>query len=298
MLPGVLDHLGPGRRFGAKAPRRQPGAGRAGPRCQGPLPAAGGPVPGPDGGLGHHGGDGGYPFGRPGGPGPVKGHKDQLQPHPGPAVITSHPGIVAPAAGVRQAPGPVATHGAARRGQGAGTRARPHPRWRPSLLCSSGISWPGRGACFTSCPGVGVPAPGTQARTLVIPSGTRSTWVCRRHEVSRWRRPGRAERARREKVRLAAAEMTGAGASDREFARRSRVPRMSGTDHSTSCLSRRRTERHPGSSSTEWTAIRSRRTSARCRGCAEWKTWRPCPSSRPRWPSSRRRPRSETNPDR
>jgi transposase len=36
-----------------------------------------------------------------------------------------------------------------------------------------------------------------------------------------------AERARREKVRLAAAEMTGAGASDREIARRFRVSRMS-----------------------------------------------------------------------
>ena len=37
---------------------------------------------------------------------------------------------------------------------------------------------------------------------------------------------GAAERARREKVRLAAAEMTGAGASDREAARRFRVSRM------------------------------------------------------------------------
>ena len=36
-----------------------------------------------------------------------------------------------------------------------------------------------------------------------------------------------AERARREKVRLAAAEMMGAGASDREVARRFRVSRMS-----------------------------------------------------------------------
>jgi Homeodomain-like domain-containing protein len=35
-----------------------------------------------------------------------------------------------------------------------------------------------------------------------------------------------AERARREKVRLAAAELTEAGASDREIARRFRVPRM------------------------------------------------------------------------
>jgi hypothetical protein len=36
-----------------------------------------------------------------------------------------------------------------------------------------------------------------------------------------------AERARREKVRLAAAEMTQAGASDREIARHFRVSRMS-----------------------------------------------------------------------
>jgi hypothetical protein len=104
VLLGVLYHLGPGRRFGAKALRHQPGAGGAGPRGQGPLPAAGGPVPGPYGGLGQGGGDSGYPFERSRGPGPVQGHKDQLQPHPGPAVITSHPGIVAPAAGIGQAP--------------------------------------------------------------------------------------------------------------------------------------------------------------------------------------------------
>ena len=98
-------HLGPGRRFGAKAPRRQPGAGRAGPRGQGPRPAAGGPVPGPDGGLGHHRGGSGHPCEGPGGPGPVQGQKGQLQLQPGLAVIASHPGIVAPAAGVRKAPG-------------------------------------------------------------------------------------------------------------------------------------------------------------------------------------------------
>jgi hypothetical protein len=59
-------------------------------------------VPGPDGGLGHDGSDGGYPFERPRGPGPVKGQKGQLQLQPGLGVITSHPGIAAPAAGVRQ----------------------------------------------------------------------------------------------------------------------------------------------------------------------------------------------------
>jgi hypothetical protein len=41
----------------------------------------------------------------PGGPGPVQGQKNQLQLQPGLAVIASHPGIVAPAAGVRKAPG-------------------------------------------------------------------------------------------------------------------------------------------------------------------------------------------------
>ena len=39
--------LGPGRRFRAKAPRRQPEASSACPRCQGSPRAAGSPVPGP-----------------------------------------------------------------------------------------------------------------------------------------------------------------------------------------------------------------------------------------------------------
>ena len=47
------------------------------------------------------------------------------------------------------------------------------------------------------------------------------------YEVSRWRRADAAERARREQVRLAAAEMIEAGASDREVAKRFRVSRMS-----------------------------------------------------------------------
>jgi hypothetical protein len=51
--------------------------------------------------------------------------------------------------------------------------------------------------------------------------------LCRGHEVS----PDgggltAGERARREQVRLAAAELTGAGVSDREVARRFRVRRM------------------------------------------------------------------------
>jgi hypothetical protein len=45
VLLGVLYHLGPGRRFGAEAPRRQRGAGGACPRGQGPLPAAQCPAP-------------------------------------------------------------------------------------------------------------------------------------------------------------------------------------------------------------------------------------------------------------
>ena len=174
VLPGVLYYLGPGRRFGAKAPRHQPGAGRAGPRCHGPLPAAGGPVPGPDGGLGHNGGDCGYPFERPRGPGPVKGQKDQL--HPGPAVITSHPGIVAPAAGVRQAPGlPLPGRcrpaGSGRRysGPAASALAPVAHLFRRHLLAGP------RGPRHLLVPGAEVPAPGTQARTLVIPSGTSST---------------------------------------------------------------------------------------------------------------------------
>jgi len=48
----------------------------------------------------------------------------------------------------------------------------------PSLICSTGISWQGYGARVTSCSPVRkYPAPGTQARTLVIPSTTSSTRV-------------------------------------------------------------------------------------------------------------------------
>jgi hypothetical protein len=50
------------------------------------------------------------PGSRTGGPGPVQGQKNQLELRPGPAVIASHPGIAAPAAGVRQAPGLQAEH--------------------------------------------------------------------------------------------------------------------------------------------------------------------------------------------
>ena len=72
LLLDVLFRLGPGRRFGAKAPRHQPEASCTGPRGQGPPPAPGGPVPGPDSSLGNNGDDRGHPFERPRGPGPSR----------------------------------------------------------------------------------------------------------------------------------------------------------------------------------------------------------------------------------
>ena len=72
LLPPDTFHLGPGRRFRAKAPRHQPRASSACPRRQGPLPALGGPVPGPDSSLGNNRRDRGHPSGRPRGPGPVQ----------------------------------------------------------------------------------------------------------------------------------------------------------------------------------------------------------------------------------
>ena len=50
--------------------------------------------------------------------------------------------------------------------------------------------------------------------------------VCRVYEVSRWWRLDVAERARREQVRLAAAELIEAGVFDREVAKRFQVSRM------------------------------------------------------------------------
>jgi hypothetical protein len=71
-----------------------------------------------------------------------------------------------------------------RRYRPAGGRAAPTLRSgrirasAPSLICSSGISRQGCEARVTSCSPVRkYPAPGTQARTLVIPSTTSSTWV-------------------------------------------------------------------------------------------------------------------------
>jgi hypothetical protein len=99
LLPHVLLHLGRGRRFRAKAPRHQPEASSACPLGQGPLPAPGGPVPGP-GGLGNDGSDKGHPPGRSRGPPPVQEPQGR-PPHLGPAVITSHPAIVAPCGSTR-----------------------------------------------------------------------------------------------------------------------------------------------------------------------------------------------------
>ena len=95
-------------RAGASVPR---------PHATSPTPAAlahaararsrrpGGPVPGPDSSLRNNRSDTGHPLERPRGPGPVQG---EHQGHPlqlGPAVITSHPRIVAQAARACQAPG-------------------------------------------------------------------------------------------------------------------------------------------------------------------------------------------------
>ena len=192
VLLHVLSRLGRGRRFGAQAPRHQPVASSARPRGQGPPPPPGGPVPGPDGGLGHNRGDTGHPSEHPRGPGPVQKGQGHPQ-HLGPAVITSHPGIVAQAARMCQAPGlPLP-----RRCRPAGGRAAPvlsSGRIRastPPLTCSTGISWQGCGTRVTSCSPVRkYPAPGTQARTLVIPSTTSSTWVSRVHGLGRALRPG------------------------------------------------------------------------------------------------------------
>ena len=104
-LPPDTFHLGQGRRFRAQAPRHQPGASSARPRGQGPPSAPGGPVPGPDSSLRNNRGDTGHPLERPRGPGPVQGEHQGHPPMLGPAVITSHPGIVAPAARACQAPG-------------------------------------------------------------------------------------------------------------------------------------------------------------------------------------------------
>jgi len=100
----VLARLGQGRRFRAKAPRHQPEPGSTRPRGQGPPPPPGGPVPGPDSDLGNNGGDRAHPSEHPRGPGLVQNGRQAHPQHLGPAVITSHPGIVAQATRMRQAP--------------------------------------------------------------------------------------------------------------------------------------------------------------------------------------------------
>jgi hypothetical protein len=121
---------------------------------QGPLSAPGGPVPGPDGGLGNNGGDRGHPFGYPRGPDPVqKGHKDQPPQQPVPAVITSHPGIVAQGGACVPSSRTTATRTSPPGGGQGGAMLR-SGRIRastPSLICSTGISWQGYGARVTSC---------------------------------------------------------------------------------------------------------------------------------------------------
>jgi hypothetical protein len=124
ILLHVLSHLGRGRRFRAQAPRHQPVASSARPRGQGPPPAPGGPVPGPDGGLGNNRGDTGHPSEQPRGPGPVQKGQGRPQ-HLGPAVITSHPGIVAQATRACQPPGLPPPRGC--RPAGAGRRRRSAP---------------------------------------------------------------------------------------------------------------------------------------------------------------------------
>ena len=181
LLLDVLLRLGPGRRFGAKAPRHQPEASSACPRGQGPPPAAGGPVPGPDGGLGNNGDDRGHPFGHPRGPGPVQnghqGHPPQLVPLSSRAIPSLSPRRHACA----KLPGCRHPDAAARRGARA-----PMPRSgrirasAPPLICSSGISCRAAGPVSPPAPRAEVPAPATQARTLVIPSTRSSTWLVRR----------------------------------------------------------------------------------------------------------------------
>jgi hypothetical protein len=100
-------------------------------------------VPGPGGGLGNDGGDQGHPPGRPRGPAPVQEPQGR-PPQIGHAVITSHPGIVAQAACVCQAPGlpPPRTlpPGGARAPMPRSGRLRAST---PPLICSGGISWHG-----------------------------------------------------------------------------------------------------------------------------------------------------------
>ena len=62
-------------------------------------------MPGPDGGLGNNRGDRAHPSEHPRGPGPVQNGQNGHPQHPqrlGPAVLTSHPVIVALAARVCQ----------------------------------------------------------------------------------------------------------------------------------------------------------------------------------------------------
>jgi hypothetical protein len=151
------------------------------PTRPGPAADARRPSAGPDGGLGNSRFDSGHPLERPRGPDPVqKGHKDQPPQQPLPAVITSHPGIVAQATRVCQAPGlPLPGR---YRPAGAG-------RCRCSGPAASALA-PRRSSAQPGSPGSAAgpaspPAPPCgstphrrlKARTLVIPSTTSSTWL-------------------------------------------------------------------------------------------------------------------------
>ena len=149
-------HLGPGRRFGAPAPRHQREPGSARPRGQGPLPPPGGPVPGPDHSPRNNRGVTGHPLQRPRGPGPVQTEHQRLPPRRGPAVITSHPGIVAQAARACQAPGLPLPRRCRPAGAAAAMLRSGRIRARtPPLICSTGISRQGCGARVTACPRCG-----------------------------------------------------------------------------------------------------------------------------------------------
>ena len=116
LVVALVDHLGAGRSTSRPCRRRcrrcsawyirgPTGPSRSRSRGQGPLPPPGGPVPGPDHSPRNNRGDTGHPLQRPRGPGPVQTEHQRHPPRRGPAVITSHPGIVAQAARACQDPG-------------------------------------------------------------------------------------------------------------------------------------------------------------------------------------------------
>jgi hypothetical protein len=150
--------------------------------------AAGGPVPGPDGGLGNNGGDRGHPFERPRGPGPVQvGYQEQPPQQPVPLSSRAIPGLPPRRRECAKLPGCRHPDDAARRGARA-----PMPRSgrigasAPSHLLKQDLLARLRGLYYLLLPRTEVPAPATQARTLVIPSTTSSICVaCGDHKNSK-----------------------------------------------------------------------------------------------------------------